>query len=300
MPINPLLAAGATLGAVAVLTHTGKPTVEDAKPGMPSPNGGKPGNFYFVDVNHGDAGISDTAVAPWDKVVAAPGFVGAILKASQGATTASDWFQRNWSAVRDAGGPRAGQDWFRGAYHFIEIGADPIRQANNYWNAVKRAGGWDAGDIVPIVDVEGMGEAPTPATATSPAKRGSVNYGFGKEAVISCVSAFVAAVRKLSGRPMMIYGGSVFGDLGIRDKMGCDRLWNPAWTSHMPLRAPWDLDTTVLWQYRGDDKSAADKSAWTGGPAGVPGFGSGNVDCSVVVNGAKACTLADVKTRLLL
>ena len=56
----------------------------------------------LVDVFEGDIG----GKPQWDSVVAAPNFVGGIIKATQGLNYAPDWFDTNWAKIKDAGGDR--------------------------------------------------------------------------------------------------------------------------------------------------------------------------------------------------
>src|SRR3954454_22499879 len=88
---------------------------------------------------------------PWTNLVDAPNFVGAILKAWEGLQyNDGGWFTNNWSAVRDAGGDRYGDSWFRGAYLFLRFASDGAEQADAYLRAVGEAGGRDHGGNVPV------------------------------------------------------------------------------------------------------------------------------------------------------
>ena len=97
-----------------------------------------------------------------------------------------------------------------------------------------------------------------------------------------------------AGRQVMLYGRGAMRDLGINDRMGCSRVWNPAYTATMVRHGleAWDLEDIVLWQYCGDG-SAAIASL----PHSVPGFGA--CDISVFVKGAQKPTMQMVSENLL-
>lgn len=222
-------------------------------------------------------------------------FVGGILKATQGARYGyTQWFVDNFKRLRDAGGDRYGSSWFRGAYHYLEFLQDPVEQADYYLATIEKAGGWDAGCIVPIVDVEFGNERAANRTATT-------------QRIVDCTTAFASRVRKVTGRRVMLYGRGAMRDRSITSKMGCDLVWNAAYTATMVTnglvgklpdgdRAPWTLDDIALWQFSGDGvgDSRVHKI-----PLIVPGFGHGKVDISVFVDGANKPTLARLRERLL-
>src|SRR5690348_15166716 len=66
----------------------------------------------LVDVFSGDLGGKPN----WKAVVAAPNFVGGIMKATESTAFDTGWFRKNWPIVKSVGGDRYGQTWFRGAY----------------------------------------------------------------------------------------------------------------------------------------------------------------------------------------
>jgi GH25 family lysozyme M1 (1,4-beta-N-acetylmuramidase) len=250
------------------------------------------GRFLIVDVYP-----YDLAGKPnWPALVAASDatneYVGAILKATEGTTdiilknnpypSLSSWFRAQWKAERDAGGDRYGIDWFRGAYHFLKFNQDPGKQAEFYVRTIAAAGGFEHGDISPIVDVE-LGSAT------------NSNQNATTQQIIDCTSAFAARTRQLTGRKIVLYGRGAMRDKGIASKMGCDVVWNPSYTSKMVtngLIPPWTIDDLALWQY-----TDGEVDALPGYPIRVPGFGA--VDLSVYIDGALKPTLATLRARLL-
>ncbi|BCJ39934.1 hypothetical protein GCM10010168_27930 [Actinoplanes ianthinogenes] len=228
----------------------------------------------LVDVYSGDLGGKPN----WEALVDAPNVVGAILKATEGTTFSTSWFDENWRAVHDLVPDRYGDTWLRGAYHFLKFNQDGAAQADFYLRTIEKAGGFDVGDIIPIVDVELGGESNSNQTATA-------------EQIVECTTAFAERIRSQANQQTMLYGNGAMRDKGITDRMGCDWLWVPRYTALLPKniyeRAGWDLDSVAMWQYCGDG---------TGFLAGYPtrfdGFGA--VDISVVLFE----TLADFRAKV--
>ena len=219
---------------------------------------------------------------PWTNLVDAPSFVGAILKAWEGLQyNDGGWFTNNWPAVRDAGGDRYGDSWFRGAYLFLKFAAGGAAQADAYLRAVDKAGGWDQGDIIPVVDVELGSET-------------NSNFKASPQQIVDCTSACADRIRSETGRRVMLYGRGAMRERSITDHMKCDVVWNPSYTAHMVTNGlqSWDLEDIVLWQYCGDNKGfVADL------PTSVPGFAK--LDISVYIKGSQRPTLQMVRDSLL-
>jgi GH25 family lysozyme M1 (1,4-beta-N-acetylmuramidase) len=183
----------------------------------------------------------------WPKVVAAgPPWHGAIIKASHGAggtsqgqTDLAAWFQKQWPAIRAAAGHRYGVDFFRGGYHYLLAGVDGKSQAAHYLKRIENAGGWDLGDLWPIVDVEEGG-----------------NENRSKQEIVDAAMAFSETVRANTGRELILYGGYYLAKMGICDKLGCTWLWYPSYTATLPAtsyeRIGWKVEDLLAWQYVGD------------------------------------------------
>lgn len=202
------------------------------------------------------------AGAPWH---------GAIIKATQGTSFGPRWFDEHWPAVKNAGGERYGDTWFRGAYHFLEFAKDGKAQADWYLSVVERAGGWSDGDFWPVVDCERGGANGKNELAT-------------KQQVVDCTTAFAERVSSQLGRDVMLYGNGAMRDLEIKDRMGCSWLWCPRYTATLPRaiyeRAGWSSDRLALWQYAGDGVGG-DNVGLAGFPASAPGLGT-HCDISVL------------------
>lgn len=219
----------------------------------------------FVDVYAGDLG----GVPKWNTLVllGAP-WHGAVIKATEGVSYRPPWFAINWRAIWQAAGERYGVDFFRGAYHFLKFNVDGAEQADYYLKAIELAGGWNVGDLWPIVDVELGGDTNSNQKASA-------------QQIIDCTSAFAARVKQESGRKVMLYGNGAMRDKGIKNKMGCDLLWCPRYTATLPAeiyeRAGWSISELFAWQYSGDGVGAL-----VGYPLFPPGFGA--CDTSVIVH----------------
>jgi len=233
----------------------------------------------LVDVFSGDVGGRPN----WPAVVAAPDFVGGIIKATEGTSFNPAWFATNWRAVKEAGGDRYGLNWFRGAYHFLKFNKDGATQADFYLAAIEEAGGFDVGDIIPIVDVE-LGNDGTTGQRNS-------NQDASAQQIVDCTTRWAERVKASTGLEVMLYGNGAMRDRAIQDRMGCDWLWVPRYTETLPRniyeRAGWTLDRVAMWQYCGD------------GTAALPGFpreirGFGKVDISVLL----FTTLADFHNKV--
>lgn len=263
-------------GTLHVDDVVGKPAVlaDIGDPGPP---------YLFVDLYPLDEGPAP----PFNVLAQTPGFFGVIIKATQGTRewyNDGGWFTRNWPRVAEAGGTRYGTTWLRGAYHFLNFWQDGKAQADAYLTAVESAGGWRDGDIVPIVDVEQGNER-------NPNRRATASQ------VQDCTTAWAESVKQRTGRRICLYGRGAMRELGIQSKMGCDVVWNPAYTAVMVtngLFPAWTLDDIALWQYCGDGDAVFAKL-----PKFIKGFGDGKVDISVHIDGARKPTLQSLHKALL-
>jgi hypothetical protein len=229
------------------------------------PEGWVYGNYVALDPTLiVDLYWDDLPSAPkWGRLAKEPGFVGAILKATEGVGySKKKWFQDQWPALLAAAPDRYGTSWFRGAYHFLRFATPGADQADDYLRTVDIAGGWSHGDLCPIVDVERCDE-------------GHPNFTASKQQVIDCVSAWSARVKAKTGRKVVLYGRGAMRDLGITSRMGCDFLWNPSYTSSMRSAEAcgWPSERVAFWQYT---DGQVNKTQY---PTSIEGFGA--VDASV-------------------
>jgi GH25 family lysozyme M1 (1,4-beta-N-acetylmuramidase) len=152
----------------------------------------------------------------------------------------SAWFQPHWRDAKELAGDRYGNDWFRGAYHYLDVRIDAQKQAEFYLRAIQNAGGWSYGDLWPVVDVERAGQ----------------REGIGQQQVIDCCSRWANIVHEATGQKVILYGGSFLRDLGVTDRMSCSLVWVARYTSTLPVGTyaslGWTIDDLFAWQYVGD------------------------------------------------
>lgn len=196
---------------------------------------------------------------------------GAVIKATEGASYGPAWFDTNWRQLKHIAPDRYGVDWFRGAYHFLKFNVGGVAQADFYLRRVEKSGGWDVGDLWPIVDVELGGEKNSNQLASA-------------QQIIDCTTAWAERVRAATGRKVMLYGNGAMRDKHITTRMGCDYLWCPRYTETLPReiyeRAGWTEDELVMWQYSGDGHAVL-----AGYPDSPPGFGACDVSVLVAKGG---------------
>src|SRR5215831_7635780 len=102
-----------------------------------------------VDVSYFDGTIDWPAVANAGKRFA-------VIRTSDGSTFVDPQFARNWPAARAAAVVRA-------PYQFFRAAEDPIAQAELLIAEVAAAGGFEAGDLQPVMDLETDDNQPTEA-----------------------------------------------------------------------------------------------------------------------------------------
>jgi len=263
-------------------------------PSQPGTLNSESAEYFFVDVSPHQPNPG------WSYLINTPNIYGAILWATQGTKEYIDrfykkvrpdmagWFKKNWPIVKSIANGRYGNAWFRGAYLFLNLWEDGIAQADNYLDTITEAGGWDIGDIIPIIDVE-LGND---GTNGKPIDR---NRGVSAQEIIDCVTACADRLRSVTGRNIILYGRGAMRDKGINSKMGCDIVWNPCYTPSIVMHGleAWTLDDVVLWQYCGDGRAALDEKKF---PRVIPNFG--NADISVYIEGRNKPSFNKLKERL--
>lgn len=227
----------------------------------------------IVDVYEGDGRKDWMALAaagdPWR---------GVILKATQGTYyNGGTWLPGQWRLIELAGRHcgRAPVEWLRGAYHYLDVRQSPLLQADYFVTTLTRAGGIRVNDVL-AVDVERAGQ------------RAEIT---GRK-VVDCVTAFADRVRALTGKWMMLYGGSYLYELGIVDRMGCRFLWTARYAETLPVqvyqRIGWDREHLAMWQYCGVDGAGHAEAKLKGYPTTAPGCGAVDVSAVVIPGGPAA------------
>jgi GH25 family lysozyme M1 (1,4-beta-N-acetylmuramidase) len=165
-----------------------------------------------------------SAGPPWD---------GLVLKATEGTRyAATRWLSTYWSQASALNR--------RGTYLYVHFDQDPIAQAELYIRTMSAVGGLRSGDLPPMVDVERAG-----------------NSLLDPHRIVDCVSKIAARLRSEYGVGPTLYGGELLRSLGVRDHMGCDRLWIARYTATLPASTYRDMGwaSPFAWQYDGDGQS---------------------------------------------
>jgi lysozyme len=191
----------------------------------------------------------------WDQVKAA-GHSFAFAKVSEGLGTPDRVFgPGRWKAMRDAG-------LVRGVYHFArpQRGRDPKDEVVEFLGLVEQAGGFEDGDLVPVLDLEDFGAA---GRLTA---RQTLEWARG----------FVEEIHARVGRRPIIYTGVFWRDTmdNPPDDLMCP-LWLAAFVRDPKPFIPraWAQESFAIWQH-----------TETGSTGGVPG----NVDLNRMPGGQAA------------
>jgi GH25 family lysozyme M1 (1,4-beta-N-acetylmuramidase) len=210
-------------------------------------------------------------------------WIGAVGKATQGIRFRYDnWFGWFWKTMH--GFKRYGDDFARGAYHYLEFGPSGRSQADAFLSAIDKAGGWGRGDLWPVVDVERGGQDPQQLT---------------RAIVEDTTHEFAGRVREVSGRPVILYGGELVRSLGITSRMGCELVHVARYTAELPKatyeQMGFSLDQLFAWQGVGVEGAGKVAAGWTL-PRTSPG---GNADISAVtVAGGGDAALQFIRERM--
>jgi lysozyme len=191
----------------------------------------------------------------WEAVKAA-GHTFAFAKVSEGLGTPDRVFGKGrWKAMRDAG-------LVRGVYHFArpQKGRDPKDEVREFLGLVDAAGGFEDGDLVPVLDLEAFGKA-----GKLTAKQ-----------TLEWASGFAEEVHARVGRRPIIYTGVFWRETmgNPPDNLQCP-LWLAAFVKDPKPFVPtaWARESFAIWQH-----------TETGSTAGVPG----NVDLNRLPGGEPA------------
>ena len=150
------------------------------------------------------------------------------IKSSQALWTDEDILY-NWKSAKNAG-------LLRGAYHFLDWIADPLKQAQYAWSIIQS----DPGELPPVIDFEYWNPPPPKA--------------------YDLLWQYVVEMEILSGRKPIIYTGAFFWDAHGSDA----QVWNdyPLWLAsystqeymeyNLDRLTPWDKWTFWQWTDKGD------------------------------------------------
>jgi lysozyme len=176
----------------------------------------------------------------------------AIIKASQGDYNSQKMFMASWSGAKAAG-------VIRGPYHFFDGTIDGKTQAMHFLSILDAAGGLEATDLPPTLDLEcptSAVEAQASANCEYTGNSGWVDVPTLKQRVYD----WLDTVEQATGRKPIIYSypswfaGATFTDAKLAEYP----LWIATYGMCASVPMPWT--SSVIWQYSG-----------TGTDAGVAG-----------------------------
>jgi len=177
-----------------------------------------------IDVSHHQGDVD------WAKVKGS-GVAFAFAKATEGESYADPKFARNWEGMRAAG-------LVRGAYHFGRPGRDPVAQARHFVATV----GAQSGDLQLALDLE-KDDGKSPAEVWDWTKR------------------FLAEVKRLTGRPGIIYTSRAF----FVDKVGDPRevFDCPPWIAADRIASPRSRSPSGVAAFGGQARTSRMTWPWT-------------------------------------
>ncbi len=155
----------------------------------------------------------------WTQVKAA-GISFAFARVSDGTTFPDADFAANWKNMKAAG-------VVRGVYQYFEPAQDPTAQANLLLNDVAAAGGFEAGDIPPVMDIETTG-------------------GQSTSTIQAHMQTWLNVITNALGRKPLIYTSSGFGP-NIGTGFGAYPLWVANWGVTCPT-LPGGWTSWEFWQ----------------------------------------------------
>lgn len=155
----------------------------------------------------------DQGSVAWGSVADA-GYVFTFIKATDGQTYVDPMFAQNWQEAGAAG-------LLRGAYHFFRAEDDPEVQATWFWQTVGAPG-----ELPLVVDIE--------ETMGQPAS-----------VVVANLTAFLASLQRLTGKPPMIYT-----DPGFWNGLGTSAFGGyPLWVANYGVSQPTLPTGWALWDF---------------------------------------------------
>lgn len=182
-----------------------------------------------VDVSHHNGTVS------WSKVKASGRSYG-FARVADGLTTPDTQFASNWRNMKTAG-------VIRGVYQFYRPRRDGVQQADLLLSKVAAAGGFAAGDLPPVIDIEVSDDQPA-------------------SLVVSRAKDWIRRVeQKLGVKPIVYTGNHMAGVIGTAFAA------YPLWVAHYGVSCPRVPDGWTKWTFWQESESGT-----------VSGVGSGNVD----------------------
>ncbi|OAB45163.1 glycoside hydrolase family 25 protein [Paenibacillus antarcticus] len=194
-------------------------------------------NVQGIDVSHHQGVIN------WAKV-AADGIDFAFIKATQ--ISIDRMFLKNVSAAKAAG-------ILVGSYHYLDKSVTTVTlaksAANDYYAAIKEAGGVKVFDLPPVLDYE-------------------IINGISTAQVNLIAQTFLAEIKRLTGITPLLYTGNSFAE-----QFGLEIGGYPLWIARYGTAVPWDVKAWkewTIWQYS-DGSTGGTRSSGSRSVAGISG-----------------------------
>ncbi len=209
----------------------------------------------------------------WTEVKAS-GIDFAFARVADGTDFIDPQFPANWANMKAAG-------VVRGAYQFFRPETDAATQANLMVAQIKAAGGLEAGDLAPVIDVE-----VTDSVAVS--------------TILAGISTWLQTVQTATGLVPTIYVSPGFWDtLGNPTGFGSYALWVADWQVSCPSLPASSWTTWQFWQNADTGTvpgvgSAPDLDQFNGSLAQLLAYAGGKGGDTNGGTGATTCTVAGV------
>ena len=145
----------------------------------------------------------------WPQISPRPILV--ICKASEGVNYMDPTLAQNWAGLKAL-------SIRRGAYHYFHADQDAAKQFANYEKAVTQAGGFQTGDLPPVLDVEGLESV-------------SIKV---RRAAATGIKTWLDKAQAFSGRVPVIYTSQYQWSF-VLDNKGA----HPEWAANYPLWVAW-------------------------------------------------------------
>ena len=189
----------------------------------------------------------------WNAVAGA-GVQFGIARVSDSTAFVDPTFATNWNGMKQAG-------LVRGVYQFWRPSQDPIAQAELLLDGVAAAGGFESGDLPPVVDVETL-------------------EGYSASYVVQQLEVWIDHVEAATGRKPMIYTSAyIWSLLGSPTQFSEYPLWAAHWDTNCPY-IPNQWSDWAMWQYSETGTvagigAAVDRNLFNGDLAALHAFASG-------------------------
>lgn len=168
-------------------------------------------------------------VSKWQETVdwqsvKSDGIVFAFARVSDGLNYPDAFFSDNWTGMKQVG-------IIRGVYQYFRPSQDAVAQANYLIQEVRDAGGLEASDLPPVIDIE-------------------KTEGMSASDILAKVDQWLETIKHGLGRTPIIYTGSYFWDENIfSDSYASYPLWIPHYTTKECPLVPDPWQEWKIWQY---------------------------------------------------